>query len=153
MNQRASCGELVASNNRRSGMSGNQEQSMAGGAVAATVVSARCGCGLSAATPAGGDEAIREAVRRRYAAAAKQVETGEDGCPCGCADPITVDLYQSGETAGLPGTAVQASLGCGNPVALAELREGEVVLDLGSGGGLDVLLSARRCRPAGPGLW
>jgi SAM-dependent methyltransferase len=99
--------------------------------------------------PAGGDEAIREAVRRRYAAAAREVETGEAGCSCGCADPISTGLYGDAETNGLPDTAVQASLGCGNPVALAELREGEVVLDLGSGGGLDVLLSARRVGPTG----
>ena len=132
-------------------MSGNEQ--VTGNAVAVgpvkAVVSAGCGCGVPAATPPGGDEAIREAVRRRYAAAAKQVETGEEGCPCGCADPISSDLYRAGETSGLPGTAVQASLGCGNPVALAELREGEVVLDLGSGGGLDVLLSARRVGPTG----
>jgi len=132
-------------------MSGNEQ--VTGSAVAVgpakAVVSAGCGCGVPAATPPGGDEAIREAVRRRYAAAAKQVETGEEGCPCGCADPISSDLYGAGETSGLPGTAVQASLGCGNPVALAELREGEVVLDLGSGGGLDVLLSARRVGPTG----
>ena len=99
------------------------------------------------------DEAIRDAVRRRYAAAAHEVETGEGGCPCGCAsnvgNDISVGLYEEGATCGLPETAVHASLGCGNPVALADLREGEVVLDLGSGGGLDVLLSARRVGPSG----
>jgi len=99
--------------------------------------------------PAGGEEEIRDAVRRRYAAAAKQVATGVEQCPCGCADEISSGLYAEGETGGLPATAVQASLGCGNPVALAELRAGEVVLDLGSGGGLDVLLSARRVGPTG----
>ena len=132
-------------------MNGKQEQSVGvkGATTATAVVSAGCGCGVGSLTPDGGDEAIREAVRRRYAAAAQQVETGEAGCGCGCADPISSDLYGSGETAGLPGTAVQASLGCGNPVALAELRAGEVVLDLGSGGGLDVLLSARRVGPTG----
>jgi SAM-dependent methyltransferase len=94
-------------------------------------------------------DAIREAVRRRYAAAAREVETGEAGCSCGCADPITGGLYGASETSAVPATAVQASLGCGNPVALAELAPGEVVLDLGSGGGLDVLLSARRVGPQG----
>src|SRR5204862_3023556 len=64
-------------------------------------------------------------------------------------DPITVDLYEAGETAGIPTEALLASLGCGNPTALADLREGEVVLDLGSGGGIDVLLSAKRVGPTG----
>jgi ubiquinone/menaquinone biosynthesis C-methylase UbiE len=68
---------------------------------------------------------------------------------CGTADPITSDLYSEAETAVIPKEAVLASLGCGNPTALAELREGEVVLDLGSGGGIDVLLSARRVGPTG----
>src|SRR5581483_5941734 len=67
----------------------------------------------------------------------------------GARDPITTNLYQIGETAGLPAEAVAASLGCGNPTALAELRPGETVLDLGSGGGIDVLLSARRVGPTG----
>jgi ubiquinone/menaquinone biosynthesis C-methylase UbiE len=79
---------------------------------------------------------------------------GKGGCcggdsTCGSADPITRDLYDAAETSGLPAEAILASLGCGNPTALAELREGEVVLDLGSGGGIDVLLSARRVGPAG----
>ena len=124
------------------------EQSGTEQVATSAAVSAGC-CGSGAATPAGGEEAIRDAVRRRYAAAAKQVETGVEGCSCGCADPITSGLYGDAETSGLPGTAVQASLGCGNPVALAELRAGEVVLDLGSGGGLDVLLSAKRVGPTG----
>ncbi|HEV8632302.1 MAG TPA: arsenite methyltransferase [Thermoanaerobaculia bacterium] len=106
-------------------------------------------CNPLAVGAAGDSAAVREAVRRRYAAAAREVETGQPGCACGCADPVTADLYAQGETAGLPATAVQASLGCGNPVALAELRAGEVVLDLGSGAGLDVLLSARRVGPGG----
>ncbi len=94
-------------------------------------------------------EQLREAVRRRYAAAA----TGVTGC-CGsgghsCQDPITRDLYEDHDIQTLPATAVQASLGCGNPTALAELRPGEDVLDLGSGGGIDVLLSARRVGPEG----
>ena len=103
----------------------------------------------------GGTETIRETVRERYGQAALRVmEGGANGCcgasaSCGGEDPITRDLYAEGETAGLPAEAVLASLGCGNPTALAELREGETVLDLGSGGGIDVLLSARRVGPAG----
>jgi SAM-dependent methyltransferase len=101
----------------------------------------------------GDDAALREQVRRRYAELARKAGASQ-GCGCGCGsagaeDAISRDLYASGETAGLPGTAVEASLGCGNPTALAELRAGEVVLDLGSGAGLDVLLSARRVGPTG----
>ncbi|HET7234649.1 MAG TPA: arsenite methyltransferase [Longimicrobium sp.] len=99
---------------------------------------------------------IRETVRERYGQAALRVMAGEaNGCcgasasSCGGSDPITRDLYQAGETDGLPAEAVLASLGCGNPTALAELHEGETVLDLGSGGGIDVLLSARRVGPTG----
>jgi SAM-dependent methyltransferase len=99
---------------------------------------------------------IREVVKEKYGAAARRVRQGGSGC-CGGAsvcgeggtDAITANLYSNGETAGLPEGAVQASLGCGNPTALAELREGETVLDLGSGGGIDVLLSARRVGPTG----
>jgi len=98
---------------------------------------------------------ISEVVRERYGRAALQVLEGgpKAGCcgtgsSCGI-DPITSDLYATAETAGLPAEALLASLGCGNPTALAELREGEVVLDLGSGGGIDVLLSARRVGPTG----
>jgi SAM-dependent methyltransferase len=69
--------------------------------------------------------------------------------PCGCGDPITSDLYSPSETQGLPDQAVSASLGCGNPTALSDLKPGEIVLDLGSGGGIDVLLSARRVGPSG----
>ena len=100
----------------------------------------------------GRDQAVREAVKERYGDIAKRVAAGEPGAcgPCGPAnDPITRDLYASGETTGLPEGAVLASLGCGNPTALAELAPGEVVLDLGSGGGIDVLLSARRVGPSG----
>jgi SAM-dependent methyltransferase len=103
----------------------------------------------------GATETIRETVRERYGQAALRVMAGEaNGCcgataACGCDDPITRDLYAEGETAGLPEAAVLASLGCGNPTALAELHEGETVLDLGSGGGIDVLLSARRVGPTG----
>ena len=100
---------------------------------------------------------IKQAVRDKYGEAARRVAQGQsktgcgcgDGCGCGGSDPITSDLYQIGETAGLPDQAILASLGCGNPTALAELHPGEVVLDLGSGGGIDVLLSARRVGPTG----
>lgn len=104
-------------------------------------------------------------VREKYGEAARRVldattPTAEGCCGpvnscCGGAafngtvDPITANLYASGETEVLPNAAVLASLGCGNPTALAELREGEVILDLGSGGGIDVLLSARRVGPTG----
>jgi SAM-dependent methyltransferase len=71
-----------------------------------------------------------------------------EGCGCGC-DPVSSDLYDASQIAGLPADAVGASLGCGNPTALAELQAGEIVLDLGSGGGIDVLLSARRVGPTG----
>ncbi|ARX83005.1 arsenite methyltransferase [Streptomyces alboflavus] len=95
---------------------------------------------------------LRETVRRRYAAAAQAAEA-RTGC-CG-PEPVEVDdtfggaLYPADERATLPAEAVAASLGCGNPTAVAELREGERVLDLGSGGGIDVLLSARRVGPTG----
>lgn len=120
-------------------------------------------------------EGTRRAVRQRYGEAARKAASGESascgpsgqkGCGCGSGagggtdrgaessvetspDPITSDLYDAEESAGLPEKALAASLGCGNPTALAELREGEVVLDLGSGGGVDVLLSARRVGPTG----
>jgi arsenite methyltransferase len=96
-------------------------------------------------------DGLREAVRARYAAAAQGVATGAGGSCCGSAagDPISSDLYAGDEVADLPAAAVAASLGCGNPTALATLTEGEVVLDLGSGGGIDVLLSARRVGPTG----
>src|SRR5438105_3356351 len=96
---------------------------------------------------------VREGVRQHYAEAARQVTAKEGaGCCSGaatCRDPITSDLYAGDEAALVPAAALEASLGCGNPTALAELRPGEVVLDLGSGGGIDVLLSARRVGPAG----
>jgi len=95
---------------------------------------------------------IKDTVRERYAESARQVAAaGETSC-CGSAAPenvISSRLYTTDELQGLPQEAVVASLGCGNPVAMAELREGEVVLDLGSGGGIDVLLSARRVGPTG----
>ena len=121
-------------------------------------------------------DALRDAVRARYAARARAVTEAAPGGGCGSdvgggepvtgcctsardveaaccgasgCDPVTSDLYASEEVAGLPAAAVVASLGCGNPTALATLHEGEVVLDLGSGGGIDVLLSARRVAPSG----
>ena len=100
-------------------------------------------------------EGLKAIVRERYGEAARRAAGGDRssccGGSCGCdtADPITSDLYTEAETAVLPKEAVLASLGCGNPTALAELEEGDVVLDLGSGGGIDVLLSARRVGPTG----
>ena len=98
---------------------------------------------------------IKEIVKEKYAEAARRAATGGSSC-CGaapadshCCDPITSNLYGAGEIAGVPDTALTASLGCGNPTALAELKPGEIVLDLGSGGGIDVLLSARRVAPGG----
>jgi arsenite methyltransferase len=112
-------------------------------------------------------EALREQVRTRYARAARVVLDQRAGTPAGCCGPAATDccgagsealdsadvcggpLYRDGETDGLPEEAVLASLGCGNPLAIADLHEGERVLDLGSGGGIDVLLSARRVGPSG----
>ncbi|MBI4892466.1 MAG: arsenite methyltransferase [Acidobacteria bacterium] len=97
---------------------------------------------------------IKEAVREKYGQAAKRARTGNTSC-CGsgsassCSDPVTSNLYTLEEGAAIPEAALRASLGCGNPTALAELRTGETVLDLGSGGGIDVLLSARRVGPTG----
>ncbi len=104
------------------------------------------------------DTSVRNAVQEKYGAAARQAANGDRACcaPSCCGgdavaaeDPITSDLYDETEAGSLPEAAVRASLGCGNPTALAELRPGEVVLDLGSGGGIDVLLSARRVGPTG----
>ncbi len=98
---------------------------------------------------------IQEAVRQRYGAIAEAVknssQTGSCCGPsaCGCSDLITSNLYSSDETGDLPSGAVAASLGCGNPTALSDLKPGETVLDLGSGGGIDVFLSAKRVGPAG----
>ena len=99
---------------------------------------------------------VRDIVRERYGQAALRVVEGQEkasccgtGASCGSTDPITRDLYDAVSTSELPEAAVLASLGCGSPTALAELEEGEVVLDLGSGGGIDVLLSAKRVGPTG----
>lgn len=106
------------------------------------------------------NEALKSAVQDKYGEAGRRVSEGETATSC-CAssacrgattetwDPITSNLYDEKQKAGLPIEAVLASLGCGNPTALAALREGEVVLDLGSGGGIDVLLSAKRVGPTG----
>jgi ubiquinone/menaquinone biosynthesis C-methylase UbiE len=98
-------------------------------------------------------DAIKEAVQRKYGEAALQAESGSRA-GCGCAsscgpDPITSNLYDGAQAAAVPAEALLASLGCGNPTALAELKAGEIVLDLGSGGGIDVLLSARRVGSTG----
>ena len=94
---------------------------------------------------------VQDAVREKYGEIARAV--GATGCcgptACGCGDPITSNLYSNAETAGLPSEAVAVSLGCGNPTALIDLKPGETVLDLGSGGGIDVLLSAKRVAPSG----
>jgi SAM-dependent methyltransferase len=100
-------------------------------------------------------ESIREVVKQKYGAAALRVQGGVSSC-CGGSrtagggcDPITSNLYSTQQGGEVPEQALQASLGCGNPTALAQLNPGETVLDLGSGGGIDVLLSARRVGPAG----
>ena len=99
---------------------------------------------------------IKSVVKDKYAQAALSVATGTKGSCCSrgpgdsqCCDPITGNLYEAAQTDELPEAAVLASLGCGNPTVLAELKPGEVVLDLGSGGGIDVLLSAKRVGPSG----
>lgn len=100
-------------------------------------------------------DSIKDIVREKYGQAALRASAGQQSSCCGTscctetADPITKDLYDAAQTSGLPVEAVLASLGCGNPTALAELEPGQVVLDLGSGGGIDVLLSARRVGPTG----
>ena len=99
---------------------------------------------------------VKDVVREKYGQAALRVKTGAaNGC-CGgsaatdgCCDPITSNLYDETQAGQVPDAAMRASLGCGNPTALAELKPGETVLDLGSGGGIDVLLSARRVGPTG----
>jgi arsenite methyltransferase len=98
---------------------------------------------------------LKDAVRQKYGEAALRVNTGGSSCcgtapgTAGCADPITSNLYDPGQASQIPQEAVLASLGCGNPTALAAINAGETVLDLGSGGGIDVLLSAKRVGPTG----
>jgi len=101
------------------------------------------------------NENIKEAVKEKYAQAAVRAASGKSSC-CGTSpasidgcDPITSNLYGDNETSAIPEEALRASLGCGNPTALAKLQPGETVLDLGSGGGIDVLLSAKRVGPTG----
>jgi arsenite methyltransferase len=102
------------------------------------------------------DQSLQEAVREKYAQAAIRGASGQSSCcgtspasnSCGC-DPITANLYEDHEASAVPEGALRASLGCGNPTALAGLQPGETILDLGSGGGIDVLLSARRVGPMG----
>ena len=97
---------------------------------------------------------IKEVVKEKYGQAALRVKTGGSSCcgataSTGCCDPITTNLYDASQAGQIPEEALLASLGCGNPTALAQLNPGETVLDLGSGGGIDVLLSARRVGPTG----
>jgi len=116
---------------------------------------------MSTSTPS--PDSLTSTVKARYGAVAERVSNGSAGACCapaagssGCCgsstdswDPITANLYDEGQVAGIPAEALLASLGCGNPTALAQLGEGDVVLDLGSGGGIDVLLSAKRVGPTG----
>lgn len=101
------------------------------------------------------DTDIKQVVKEKYGQAALRVKTGSSACCGGSAtdggscDPITSNLYDTSQSATIPEEAMLASLGCGNPTALAKLNEGEIVLDLGSGGGIDVLLSAKRIGPTG----
>src|SRR5580765_2369445 len=97
---------------------------------------------------------VKDVVKQKYGEAALRVKTGGSSCcgttaSTGCVDPITNNLYDASQIGQIPEEAVLASLGCGNPTALAQLKPGETVLDLGSGGGIDVLLSARRVGPTG----
>src|SRR6202161_914288 len=97
---------------------------------------------------------IKEVVKEKYGQAVRRVKAGGSSCcgataSSGCCDPITSNLYDATQAGQIPEEAMLASLGCGNPTALAKLNPGETVLDLGSGGGIDVLLSARRVGPTG----
>src|SRR5688572_27480304 len=108
-----------------------------------------------AAEHSGAGQDLKDIVKEKYGAAARAAAEGQKSACCettccgGGPDPITSNLYAADEAAAVPAEALDASLGCGNPSALAQLNAGEVVLDLGSGGGIDVLLSARRVGPMG----
>jgi arsenite methyltransferase len=112
------------------------------------------GTGESRALPKTDSVDIKDVVKQKYGEAALRVKAGGSSC-CGaaaatsCCDPITTNLYDASQAGQIPEEALLASLGCGNPTALVQLNPGETVLDLGSGGGIDVLLSARRVGPAG----
>jgi arsenite methyltransferase len=118
-----------------------------------------CGCSAGTTSIAGDPDALRETVRERYAAAALRTTDPAAAAGCCSSDGAVITdeqaalfgagLYAGGERDELPDTALMASLGCGNPTAMADLRDGMTVLDLGSGGGIDVLLSARRVAPSG----
>ncbi|MGZ6639902.1 MAG: arsenite methyltransferase, partial [Solirubrobacteraceae bacterium] len=95
---------------------------------------------------------MKQRVKERYGEAAHTVRSGAADTALVSMDPVTANLYEDAEAAAVPVEALQASLGCGSPTALAELREGDVVLDLGSGGGIDVLLSAGRVGPTGKAI-
>src|SRR5512140_3531707 len=133
-----------------------QEKATGGGACCAPGC---CDGAKAAPAPVKEKDDVRAVVKERYGKAVSAVLAGARPSCCGASakeaplgfdtDPITRDLYADEETAGLPAEALLASFGCGNPTALAELRPGEVVLDLGSGGGIDVLLSAKRVGPTG----
>jgi arsenite methyltransferase len=97
-------------------------------------------------------DTLQDTIRERYGRAARAARTGSTACcdtSCGCGDPVTSDLYPNDQITDLPREAVAASLGCGNPTSLIALEPGQTVLDLGSGGGIDVLLSSRRVGPTG----
>lgn len=122
------------------------------------VVAIERGMTEEVATMLGARDALRDEVRAKYGEAARRAASGQTAtCGCGTSccsesaewDPITSNLYEAAETEGIPTEALLASLGCGNPTALAALAPGETVLDLGSGGGIDVLLSAHRVGPTG----
>jgi arsenite methyltransferase len=100
------------------------------------------------------NQTLKDVIQQKYGEAAIRAKTGQEkggccGTSCGCGDPITSNLYGADEAGAVPDTAIAASLGCGNPTALIQLEEGQTVLDLGSGGGIDVLLSAKRVGPTG----
>jgi SAM-dependent methyltransferase len=127
------------------------------GCCAEDAAPAEANAAATASAAAAAQEAVRATVKERYGAAAVAVVAGKASSCCGASttndlawtDPITRGLYDTDQAGAVPAEALLASFGCGNPTALAELRAGETVLDLGSGGGIDVLLSARRVGPTG----